>query len=310
MVTSGVKASGHRPTVLAVDDNDANLLALEAVLERDCNVVSARSGSEAIALLEAKLCDIDVVLLDVHMPDLDGFETAERIKKMEGCEDIPIVFVTAVYKEDPHIRRGYEAGGIDYFGKPFDPDILRLKIAIYASFRQRAKHLQERERNARDSEELLTVGKKLASVLESLPVGVLIADTAGRICQATEEVARILRTGARTDGVSYGEMLAWWGGDGHSLKDLGGALARAIGEGESSHSKTVQIRCLDGSTSSVLASTAPLRGVGGEIVGAVILIQDLTEPRRIGEAFEKRVARFIGLGVELEQTTAPRQPGL
>jgi len=294
-----------RPTVLAVDDNEANLLALEAVLEKDYDVIRASSGADAVALLEKdEACEIDVILLDVHMPGMDGFQTAERIRRLKACADVPIVFITAIYKEDPYIRRGYEAGGIDYFSKPFDPDILKLKIAIYASFRQRAKILQQRERQVRESEELLRVGRKLASVLESLPAGVLIADIGGRICQTTEEVSRILKVDQQLDGDSYGQMLAWWDSGGHPLKDLDGALAQALQAGEPSHSKPVQVRCLDGSTSTILASTSPLRGVNGKIVGAVILIQDLTEHKRIEQELEQRVVNLIGLGVQLEQSAA------
>jgi PAS domain S-box-containing protein len=295
-----------RPTVLTVDDNEANQLALEAVLEQECDLVRADSGAEAVSVMEER-SDIDVVLLDVHMPEMDGFQTAARIKKIEGYQDIPIVFITAVYKEDPYIKQGYQVGGIDYFSKPFDPDILKLKISIYASFRHRAKILRERERQVRESEELLRVGRKLASVLESLPVGVLIADVGGRICQATEEVSRILKADESMDGESYGDMLAWWDGGGHPLKDLDGALTLALRDGEASHSKSIQILCLDGSTSTILASTSPLRGVNGKIVGAVILIQDLTEPKKLEADFEQRVVRLIGLGVELEQS-APRKP--
>jgi CheY-like chemotaxis protein len=305
MLNAKADSAMPRYTVLAVDDNEANLLALEAVLEETCNVVRAQSGPEALSVLEQQ-SDIDVVLLDVHMPGMDGFQTAGRIKKMEGCQDIPIVFITAFYKEDPYIKQGYQAGGIDYFSKPFDPDILKLKIAIYASFRQRSNILHERERQVRESEELLRVGRKLASVLESLPVGVLIADVGGRICQTTEEVSRILKADTRIDNDSYGEMLAWWDGGGHPLKDLDGALAQALRVGEPSHSKPVQIHCLDGSTSTILASTSPLRGVNGKIVGAVILIQDLTEHKRIEKDFEQRVVHLIGLGVQLEQSAAPR----
>jgi CheY-like chemotaxis protein len=294
-----------RPTVLAVDDNEANLLALEAVLEKDCDIVRASSGSEAIALLEEH-SDVDVVLLDVHMPELDGFETAARIKQLATYRDVPIVFITAVYKEDPHVRKGYAAGGIDYFSKPFDPDVLKMKVAIYASFRQRAKILQERERQVRESEELLRVGRKLASVLEGLPVGVLIADVGGRICQTTEEASRILKADAGVDGESYGAMLAWWDSGGHQLKNLDGALAQSLRDGATSHSKPVQIRGLDGSTRTILASTSPLRGVGGKIVGAVILIQDLTEHKEIEKEFEQRVVNLIGLGMQLEQGAGAR----
>jgi CheY-like chemotaxis protein len=300
MTTKTDKPPG-KANVLAVDDKRANLIALEAVLGEDYDMVHAASGLEAIALLQSRQ-DIDVILMDVHMPGMDGFETAAHIKKMRACEDIPIIFVTAVYKEDPYIRKGYEAGGIDYFGKPFDPEILRMKIDIYASYRKRADVLRDRERQVRESEELLRVGRKLSSVLESLPVGVLIADIEGRICQATEVVSRLLRAEEPMREDSWGQVIGWWDGAGPILKNREGPLMRALRSGESSHCEPIQIRCLDGTDSTVLSSIAPLRGLGGKIVGAVILIQDVAERRKIGQDLEQRVSKLLGLGVELEQT--------
>ena len=163
-----------KPPVLAVDDTPGNLIALEAVLDRDFEVVPASSGAQALEILR-KRPDIVVILMDVQMPIMDGYECAERIKQLPGCDDIPIVFITAVYREDPYVKRGYAVGGIDYFTKPFDPDLLRLKMGIYSSFRQKAAVLRERELRMVETEELLKAGRKLSAVLESLPVGILIA---------------------------------------------------------------------------------------------------------------------------------------
>jgi response regulator RpfG family c-di-GMP phosphodiesterase len=166
--------------LLLVDDHPSNLLALEAVLsDREYNLIMAHSGFEAIELM--KQHEIALVLLDVQMPVMDGFETARRMKSIEGCRDIPIIFITAVYKEDPFIKKGYEVGGIDYFSKPFDPEILRLKVGLYSSFRQKTYLLQERETRIKETEALLKTGRRLSDVLESLPVGVLIADAEGRV---------------------------------------------------------------------------------------------------------------------------------
>lgn len=145
-----------KSTLLIVDDKPENLLALEAVLKRDYYLIYATSGQEALELLKKN--EIDVILLDILMPVMDGYETAKRIKQMPHCQDIPVVFITALYTEDPYIKKGYEAGAVDYFTKPFDPDILKLKIAIYASFRQKNALLMEREKQVRQSEELLKAG--------------------------------------------------------------------------------------------------------------------------------------------------------
>lgn len=286
--------------MLAVDDTPANLVALEAVLEREFELRFARSGQEAIGML---LDDpgVHVILMDVQMPVMDGFEAASQIKRLPGCAETPIVFVTAVYNEDPHIKRGYQAGGVDYFTKPFDPDLLRLKVSVYASFSQRAEILKARERQLQETEELLEVGRKLSGVLEGLPVGVLISDVDGRICQSNDEVARICKSADLIDNDSYGRLLGWWDASGHLLKNPDGPLSRVL-HGNESASAVVTIQCIDGSAKPVLTSASPLFGIDGRIVGAVVVIQDVTEPKRIEAELENRIARLVSLGVELEQS--------
>lgn len=292
----------RKPRVFIVDDKPANHLALAAVLEEDHELRFANSGSEAIEMLE-RSPDVDVILMDVHMPEMDGFECALRIKKTEGIRDIPIIFITAVYQDDPFVKRGYEVGGIDYFNKPFDPDILRMKLAAYAGFRLREELLRERELHIRESEELVRVGRKLSVLLESLPVGVLVADVEGRICQSTETAQRILKADL-TDGDSYGELVGWWDCAGQMIKDQHGPLARALRAGETTHSEPLAIRCLDGTAKTILASVSPLRGLDGRTIGAVVLIRDVTEAKKIEEDLAQRVTKLIGLGVELEESTA------
>src|SRR4051812_46592216 len=114
--------------VLAVDDKPANLLALEAVLDDALyTLLQATSGPDALTILRDHP-DIALILLDVQMPGMDGFEVARRIKKMAGYEEIPVIFITAICTEDPFVREGYQAGAVDYFSKPFDPDVLRRKV--------------------------------------------------------------------------------------------------------------------------------------------------------------------------------------
>src|SRR4051812_3339081 len=123
-------AADPRPAVLLVDDRPENLVALEAGrAPPGCRMVTATSGGEALKrLLED---DFAVILLDVQMPELDGFETAEYIKRRERTRHIPIIFVTAISKEEHHVFRGYEAGAVDYVFKPYDPVVLRSKVAVF-----------------------------------------------------------------------------------------------------------------------------------------------------------------------------------
>lgn len=292
----------RKPRVLVVDDKYANHLALAAVLEDECDLLFAISGPEALKLLNSQ-ASVDVILMDVHMPEMDGFETVKRIKAIEALRDIPVVFVTAVYQEDPFVKQGYAVGGIDYFSKPFDPEILRVKVAAYASLRLKAELLRQRERHIRESEELLRVGRKLSTVLETLPVGILIADVDGRICQSTETVAEILNYKDQLRSDLYGGMLEWWESTGQMMKDQNAPLARAL-KGESSPGKPMLLQCFDGNVKTVLVSASPLRGLEGKMLGAVVLISDLTEAKKMEASLAQRVANLINVSVEIEESIA------
>ena len=289
-----------KPNVLVVDDNRANLLALAAVLEGNFELLFASSGTEAIDILK-KRHDIFVILMDVQMPEMDGFQAAAHIKRMPGCVDIPIIFVTAVYREDPYVKQGYKVGGIDYLSKPFDPDILRAKVTIYASHREKAELLRERERHIRESEELLRVGRRLSAVLEGLPVGVLIVDVEGRIREVTGDVSRVLGLSEPVAMDSYNEILGWWDADGRVMEHSTGPLARALSRGGSSHREQMRIRHLDGSAKTIVASASPLHRPAGRIAGAVVLLQDVTESKKMEEALEEQVTKLIALGAQLEE---------
>ncbi len=119
-----------RTNILVVDDRPDGLLALEAVLSCDrYNLFKAGSGQEA--LQHAVFDDFAVILLDVQMPEMDGFETAKLLRENYRSRDTPIIFVTAINKEIRHINQGYESGAVDYIFKPFDPFVLKSKINIF-----------------------------------------------------------------------------------------------------------------------------------------------------------------------------------
>lgn len=124
--------AGLPPKILLVDDRPANLLALEAVLEGlGCELVKATSGEEA--LKELLKHDFALVLLDVHMPGMDGYTTAAQILARPKTRNLPIVFVTAVYKDDDSVQKGYALGAADYVLKPFVPEIFRAKVQYLIS---------------------------------------------------------------------------------------------------------------------------------------------------------------------------------
>ncbi|MFQ5866187.1 MAG: ATP-binding protein [bacterium] len=131
--------------ILIVDDKKENLFALENILESsELNLIKATSGNEALALLLEQ--EFALVLLDVQMPDMDGFETAELMRGIEKTKNIPIIFLTAINKEDKYIFQGYESGAVDYLFKPLEPEILKSKVKVFIEL-YRQKKLLEKQAN-------------------------------------------------------------------------------------------------------------------------------------------------------------------
>jgi CheY-like chemotaxis protein len=132
----------QKARILLVDDRAENLIALEAILSSlNQQLVPVRSGEAA---LKALLSDeFAVILLDVVMPGMDGFETAAHIKRRARTHDVPIIFLTAAGAEPDHAFRGYAAGAVDYIAKPFDPWVLRAKVAVFVDLYMKNRQLRE-----------------------------------------------------------------------------------------------------------------------------------------------------------------------
>src|SRR5215471_10050919 len=129
--------------ILLVDDNPVDLESMETILQApDRNLVRARSGSEALKFLVNK--DAAVILLDVRMPDMDGFETAALIRRRERTRDIPIIFLTAYdSKGDRGAARGYGLGAVDYVVKPIDPEALKSKVAFFVELYRKTEQIKQ-----------------------------------------------------------------------------------------------------------------------------------------------------------------------
>jgi PAS domain S-box-containing protein len=166
--------------ILLVDDQLSNLLALEAVLEpMGQNLVRASSGSEALKWL-LNHDDCAVILLDVQMPILDGFETAGLIKERESSRHIPIIFVTATSSEERFVLQSYAASAVDYIVKPFGPEILKAKVAVFVELFQKAEELKHQISGRRGKERHVTEAQshlsEFKSTLDATLDGVFMID--------------------------------------------------------------------------------------------------------------------------------------
>ncbi len=172
--------------ILIVDDEPSNLLALEAILEPlHVNLVRATSGKEA--LRHTLKDDYALVLLDVQMPEIDGFETAELLRKRARTRDVPIIFLTAISKDRKFISRGYDVGAVDYLFKPYEPDVLKAKVAVFVELARKNEIIRAQHEALRvmSQRELADVKKRsdqrYADLADSVPLLVWTTDPAGHL---------------------------------------------------------------------------------------------------------------------------------
>ena len=172
-----------RAKVLVVDDDERNLLAIREVLGDLAEVVDASSGEEALRYL-LKGDGVAVILLDVFMPGMDGYETAQIIRAREQTKRIPIVFLSAVNKETEHLMRGYVMGAVDYVFKPVEPVVLRSKVSVFVDLYEKTREIERKaaaeqvllEENLRANEALRIAQQRQTAILESLPIVLYLED--------------------------------------------------------------------------------------------------------------------------------------
>jgi CheY-like chemotaxis protein len=172
----------EKAKILLVDDRAENIVALEAILSSlNQTLVAARSGDAA---LKALLSDeFAVILLDVLMPGMDGFETAAHIKRRPRTRDVPIIFLTARNAEPDYAFRSYSAGAVDYIAKPFDPWVLRAKVSVFVDLYTKNRQLSDQAAMLRAQ-----LGQSLAATQGTEPV---LAELSARLA-AVEDMVTVL----------------------------------------------------------------------------------------------------------------------
>jgi signal transduction histidine kinase/DNA-binding response OmpR family regulator len=231
-----------------VDDTPANLVALAAVLlPLDVRLVEARSGAEALLCIERE--PFAVVLLDVQMPGMDGFETARRMRALPGGREVPIVFLTAIHRDEHYARRGYATGAADYITKPFDVDVLRARVRAFVDlYRQREE--AHRARWEARTRELGEAQRRLAA-FERISTAALETDDLDAFLHTLLTVF----LGA-ADGASTATILLRRG------DDL--MTAASIGMPEDVQNR-IEVRVGEGFAGKIAATGRPILLVGGAI---------------------------------------------
>ena len=282
-----------RPRVLLVDDDERNLLAMQSILEDLGEVVPAKSGEEALRhLLKSEFA---VILLDVYMPGMDGYETAQIIRSRDQTKGIPIVFLSAVNKETEHLLRGYAMGAVDYVFKPVDPLVLRSKVAVFVDLFSKTKEVECKARkeqalldanlraNAerlRAEQELRRAEQRQSVIIQSLPM-VLYLDPYGESARRPTYVSGDFEgiTGFRLDDIASDSTL--WQDRLHP-DDRDRVLAAMEARRKSGRS-SIEYRwmCADGNYKHFLDQAVLLRDAEGKPLEFAGTLTDVTEQRSL-----------------------------
>ncbi|HET9630516.1 MAG TPA: response regulator [Novosphingobium sp.] len=291
--------------ILVVDDDERNLLALSQALREVGEVVTAGSGREALRhLLQGEFA---VVLLDVFMPEMDGYEVAELIRERRQTAHIPIIFLSAVNKETEHLMRGYAMGAVDYVFKPVDPVVLTSKVGVFVDLfdmrkRIEAKNraeLELREASFRAQLERLQIENELnatrarqASVLEALPLALFeaVADNTGMLVRrfVAGDLARLAGTDA--PAIESGELC--WEERIHPEDRAGLGLP---GAAQDAFSAEYRWRCADGAHKHFIERAVPISCDAGGLTLWAGTLFDVTERKQL-EAQLVQAGKMDALG--------------
>ncbi len=280
--------------VLLVDDHPENLLALEAILDKPGQrLVKTYSGKEALRALLNQ--DFAVILLDVNMPEMDGFETATLIRSRPRTQHTPIIFLTAYSKSETQMFKGYSLGAVDYLYKPVDSEILTSKVAVFvdlykktAEVKRQAAQLAEVNAELKESEERF----RLLSACS--PVGIFLTDVEGRCTYTNPRFQTIC-------GLTYQESLGeGWLQSVHA-EDREQVKAEWFARTQSNSEYSSEFRCQtpEGMVRQVHVRASPMLSAQGKLLGHVGTVEDITE-RQQAEQARAEVIREQAARIEAE----------
>ncbi|QIK37869.1 response regulator [Caldichromatium japonicum] len=271
-------------TILIVDDHAHNLFTLRTLIERhlqEVRVLEARSGQEAIDLTLSHP-DIDLIILDIQMPEMDGFQTARLFKLRKRTRNIPIIFLTAAFKSEEFQRQGFAVGAVDYLLKPIEDTLLINKISGYFRLIEKERTLNRtlELKVAERTRELLEARQYLENIIDHMGEALLVLDPEGRIKLTNPAACRML--GYRESdliGMSIGDIFEEEG-DEQAGAFMGLWLEALIRTGALSKIEARFIAS-DGRRVPILFSRTAIKDAEGRITDIICIAKDMTGYTRI-----------------------------
>lgn len=266
-----------KQNILIVDDQRPNLVALEATLaELDINIIAATSGPEALSILLKQ--NVALVLLDVQMPGMDGFEVAGLMRQRGKTRHTPIIFLTAINKEDSYLFKGYESGGVDFIFKPYDPFVLISKVRIFLELDLRRQQLEDalnKLKQLKTSNEIL-----LRSVGEGI-IGVAANGVISFVNPAAELVLGCVAIDLIGQPVYKSVIVSAQQVDQRSWEES--KIYKFCSQGQAYHTDVAVFRTFANRMLPVEYTASPTHLPNGGFDGVVIVFKDITERKKIEE---------------------------
>jgi PAS domain S-box-containing protein len=271
--------------LLIVDDHAHNLFTLRTLIESemDVEVLEATSGQDAIDLTH-RHPDIDLIILDVQMPEMDGFETASMLKLRKRTRDIPIIFLTAAFKSEEFQQRGFAVGAVDYLLKPIDDNLLINKISTYFRLIEKERELNRtlEQTVAQRTAELAEARQYLENIITHMGEALLVLDPSGTIKHTNPAAWKMLGYGeGDLRGMSIGDVFEEEG-DAEAGAFMGTWLEALIRTGALSR---IEARFIarDGRRVPILFSRTAVKDPEGHISDIICIAKDMTGYVRVGE---------------------------
>lgn len=181
----------QKQKVLIVDDSQTNLALLDHMLgEEGCEIIQAKSGIEALELVRNN--DFALILLDIQMPDMNGYDTALRIKEIDRGRHVPVIFITAIFQDEENVRQGYETGAVDYLFRPVDVQTLKSKVQAFLQINEQKVLLEREIEQRRKSERALRQAEeKYRSIFERAVEGIFQSTLDGRLIDVNPAMVKL-----------------------------------------------------------------------------------------------------------------------
>lgn len=294
-----------RVRILLVDDNPENLISLEAALEvLGEELVLADSGTEALRQLLDR--DFAAILLDVKMPDMDGFETAELIRARPRSRQTPILFLTG-YKNEEHLFRGYDLGAVDFLFKPIVPEVLRSKVAVFVELSRQAERLREQARALQQQTSILQKAElRFRSLLEAAPDAMIICREDGTIALVNSRSESLfLQSRDQLLGQNIRKLVPMWN---FEKRDFNwDDLERVVLTARTSDVEVLAIRA-DGTSFPAEISVSPVQAEEGLLI--TTSIRDISERKKVEQARCLAEEQIRELNAHLEERVLERTEDL